>query len=315
MPNHVLGCTEPLVAMVMASYNGERFLEHQLASFEAQLHQRWCLYVSDDGSTDATRRTVSKFGERVQHRNEVRLVDGPRKGFVSNFLTAICQAPNADYYAIADQDDIWGEKKLSRALNFLVDIASNRPALYCARTETADIEGRPVGLSPPFKRRPCFANALVQSIAGGNTMVMNRTAQELLRQAGPQLDVVSHDWWIYLIVSGAGGEVIYDLQPNILYRQHAANLVGANTGLLARSSRLNLLLKGRFRSWMDRNLGALDQVRHLLTPENRALLDALINLRKRSSFGRVVGIHRLGIERQTWAGNASLTLAAALGKF
>jgi glycosyltransferase involved in cell wall biosynthesis len=306
--------TGPFVAIVMASYNGEKFIEQQLASFEAQLHRRWCLYVSDDGSSDATRAIVSKFAERVQLTNDVRLVDGPGKGYVSNFLTALCAAPDADFYAVSDQDDIWGEKKLERALSCLAEIAPDKPALYCARTQIADIEGRPTGLSPAFMRRPGFANALVQSIGGGNTMVMNRAARNLLRQAGPHLDVVSHDWWSYQLVSGAGGEIIYDLQPNILYRQHGSNLIGENGSLFARLTRINLLLEGRFKSWMDRNLGALNQVRHLLTPENQALLDRLIGLRRQSFLHRVVGIRRLGIERQTWAGNVSLMLAAALGK-
>jgi len=258
---------------------------------------------------------VAEFAGRREGFNEVRLVDGPRKGFVANFLTAICGGPEADFYAIADQDDVWGTGKLTRALAWLAKIETEKPALYCGRTQTADIEGNPIGLSPAFKRPPCFANALVQSIGGGNTMVMNRAARELICKAGSELSVVSHDWWIYQLVSGAGGTVLYDLQPSILYRQHGQNLVGESTSSKARLLRLGQMLRGRLQLWMDINLQALLQVKHLLTEENRDLLDELINLRQQSCVRRLVGIRKLRLERQTWFGNAGLALAAILGKF
>jgi len=298
----------------MASYNGEKFIGDQLSSFEGQDHHRWHLYVSDDGSTDATRSIVTKFAARRARRNEVRLVEGPRKGFVANFLIALSRAPNADYFALSDQDDIWEEGKLTRALSWFMKVQPGLPALYCGRSRTADIEGRPVGLSTPFMRPPSFANSLVQNIGGGNTMVMNIAARDLIRQAGCEPDVVFHDWWIYQLVSGAGGMVFYDLHPSILYRQHGANLIGDGTSLRSRLGRLNRMMKGEFQTWMERNLGALCQVRHLLTVENRVLLDEFVKLRQRSCFGRVVGIRRLGIERQTWVGNVSLGFAAVLGK-
>ncbi|MCL2715088.1 MAG: glycosyltransferase family 2 protein [Alphaproteobacteria bacterium] len=298
----------------MATYNGERFIADQLASLEAQDHIRWSLYVSDDGSTDRTRSIISKFAAQRLLRNDVQLVDGPGKGFVVNFLTALCGAPDADFYALADQDDIWGEAKLSEAIGSLTKTEPGRPALYCGRSQTADIEGKPIGLSPGYMRPPSFGNALVQNIGAGNTMVMNREARDLVRDAGPHLDVVFHDWWIYQLVSGAGGTVIYDLRPFIRYRQHSGNLVGEGTSLKSRIGRLRQMMKGRLHAWMDRNLGALQQVKHLLTAENERLLEDFIDLRQQWWLGRVSRIHRLGVSRQTWVGNVSLALATALGK-
>jgi glycosyltransferase involved in cell wall biosynthesis len=304
----------PTVTIVMATYQGELFLNEQLDSIAAQTHRNWRLYVSDDGSTDETRAIVRQLGATLRGRNEVDLVDGPRKGFVANFLTSICQAPETDYYAFSDQDDVWDPDKLERALSILERMPKDRPALYCGRTWIADTSGLPIGLSPAFLRPPSFGNALVQSIGGGNTMVMNHAARELLRAAGPDIDVVSHDWWTYQLVSGAGGAVYYDLEPRLRYRQHGSNSMGANNTFSARCKRLRLLFKGRFRQWTDRNVRALGQVRHLLTRENRVILDSLIEVRSRPLPRNLVMLYRSGIYRQTWPNNIGLIVATAFGK-
>ena len=305
----------PAVTIVMGTYQGERFLREQLASIAAQTHRNWRLFVSDDGSTDETRTIVQELGAVLRGRHEVDLVDGPRKGFVANFLTSVCRAPATDYYAFSDQDDVWESDKLERALSILERVPKDRPALYCGRTCIIDVAGRSIGLSPAFLRPPSFGNALVQSIGGGNTMVMNYAARELLRAAGPDIDVVSHDWWTYQLVSGAGGAVHYDLEPRLRYRQHGGNSVGANNTFGARCKRFWLLLfEGRFKRWTDRNVRALGQVRHLLTRENRALLVSLIEVRSGPLPRNLFTLYRSGIYRQTWPSNIGLIMATAFGK-
>jgi hypothetical protein len=78
----------------------------------------------------------------------------------------------------------------------------------------------------------------VQSIAGGNTMVFNPAAKALLEAAG-SLNVISHDWWLYILVMAAGGKVYYDPTPYIYYRQHPAALIGGNTSLSAKLKRMS----------------------------------------------------------------------------
>ena len=180
---------------------------------------------------------------------------GPAEGFAANFLSLICNADiQADYYAFADQDDVWEPNKLERAVMWLSTVPSNVPALYGTRTLLVDERNQVMGLSPLFPQPPCFANALVQNIAGGNTMVFNKAARKLLREAGESIDVVTHDWWVYLVVSGCGGQVFYDVVPSLRYRQHNHNAVGQDTNWRARLSRIHLLLRGRFKGWNDRNV-------------------------------------------------------------
>src|SRR5690606_11871547 len=105
----------------------------------------------------------------------------------------------------------------------------------------------PIGASPLFSHKPSFANALVQNIGGGNTMVFNRAARDALVQVSVDHEIVAHDWLAYLLISGMGGEVYYDADPALLYRQHGGNLVGKNNSWGDRATRVALLMRGRFR--------------------------------------------------------------------
>jgi glycosyltransferase involved in cell wall biosynthesis len=272
-----------------------------------------CLWVSDDGSEDDTVPLLGKyvFG---RDRLEANILNGPKRGHTANFLSLVCNPDiDADYCAFADQDDIWEAEKLSRAVTMLAAVPQDLPALYCARTRAVTADGRPVGLSPLFRRPPGFANALLQNIGGGNTMVMNRAARQLLLAAG-NINVVSHDWWTYLLVSAAGGTVIYDPRPSLQYRQHTHNIVGSNRGLRARIRRTTRALQNRSRNWNTINIEALETVKALISPENRVILEAFSQARNEPLFPRMRGIKKSGVYLQTVAGNASLFFAKLLKK-
>jgi len=299
------------VAILLCTYQGEKYLAAQLDSFAAQTYPCWKLWVSDDGSTDATLDQLRAFSQRHQP-GQVTLQAGPRKGFVKNFMSLICEpALHADYYALSDQDDIWHPNKLERAVKWLREVPEEQPALYCTRTELINGAGQPIGFSPLFNRPPAFANALMQNVAGGNTMVMNNAARDLLVEAGADVDVVAHDWWIYIVVSACGGRVHYDSEPSLRYRQHGDNLIGANAGLSARLLRIKMLFQGHLRTWTNQHIQALSPLLPKLPPANRRIYDRFISARQRSLLPRVVGIKRSGVYRQTLLGNLGL-LAAAL---
>ena len=301
------------VAILLASYNGAAHIERQLASIAEQTHGDWTLIVSDDGSTDATRALVSAFAD-ARPAGQVRLTDGPGRGAAANFLSMLCDpAIDADAYAFCDQDDVWLPDRLARGIAALSGLEAG-PALAGNATLIADAGLRVLGPSIPFNRPPCFANALVQSIAGGNTMLLNRQAAQLVRQVGTDIPVTNHDWWVYLLISGAGGRVIRDNEPNLIYRQHGDNAVGSNRGIKATLARIRMALAGKLARWNDENVAALDKARPWLTPANAALLDGFIALRRRRGPGAVLALRRLGLYRQTASGTALLMLGALLGK-
>jgi len=169
-------------------------------------------------------------------------------------------------------------------------------------------------MSPLFTRAPSFANALVQNIGGGNTMVFNHAACQLIRLAGADVQVASHDWWAYLVISGCGGHVLYDPTPTVRYRQHRSNILGSNNNWAARFSRVKMLCQGRFKEWAHQNTSALQGLQAQLSPVNAARLLEFQRGRQGHIVVRLLGLKRSGIYRQTLFGNLGLIAAVALNK-
>lgn len=308
----VSGVTLPVVSVLLYTYHGSRFLIEQLESIGNQKHTNVHLWASNDGSDKETQDILKQYQSVWDAHFSIKR--GPRKGFTANFLSLTYSSRiRTDYIAYADQDDIWEPDKLSGAIARLQSVPDGTPALYCSRTRLIDENGNEIGLSRLFSKKPSFANAVVQNVGGGNTMVMNRAAHELLRAAGRKF-VVHHDWWAYMLISGAGGMVFYDPYPSVRYRQHGSNQIGGDTGWRSRIHRIKLLFKGHVREWNTINTEALLQVRHLLADENRRTLERFCAARNRHLLPRLWGVFRSGIYCQTLPGNLGLIVATLLKK-
>lgn len=302
------------VAILMCTYNGAAFLSQQLDSIARQCHGNWSLHVSDDGSVDQTHALLERFADLWGH-SRVKLMAGPGIGFVQNFLSLTCRSDiQADFFAWSDQDDVWNDDKLAVSVEWLSSIPSDIPALYCGRTQLIGQDGQGRGLSPMFPHPPHFKNALVQSIAGGNTMVFNQAARALIVEAGADLAVPAHDWWCYQLVSGVGGVIRYDPEPRVLYRQHDDNVIGSNVDWRARLRRLVMLLHGRFHEWNTLNIVALEGMAHRLNNEHQKTLLLFKAARLQSLPRRVLSMFRAGLYRQTVLGNLGLLFATILKK-
>lgn len=312
----------PAVAILLATYNGAPNLAEQLDSFAAQTHPPALVLVSDDGSEDATRTILDSFAAR-HPALPVTVLEGPRAGAAANFLSLLARCPpHIDMACFADQDDVWLADKTARAVSHLArphlartHMADTAPRLYCARTFEcdADLDNRRLSRLP--RKPPGFRNALVQNIAAGNTIMLNRAALDIARTAAAVTgEVAVHDWWVYQLMTGAGAEVIFDPEPVLLYRQHAGNLIGANRGGLASLRRLAHLFTGTFSRWNDINIAALEQSAQHLTPENLGLLRQFARGRSRRLAGRTAMLRSTGVYRQGMLGQASLWLAAVAGR-
>lgn len=302
------------VAVLMAVHNGARFLDEQIASIAHQRVEHIDLWISDDGSKDRTKEIVAGVA-RDWKKGKVRALSGPLAGFAENYRTLMTRRDvDADYVAFSDQDDYWEADKLSAAIAWLDTQPADHPALYCSRTRIISEDGRMIGASPLFPRAPSFRNALVQSIAGGNTMVMNRAAHAVIREASDRASFISHDWWSYQIVTAVGGTVHYSPEPKIGYRQHDGNAIGANNSWRARMFRLYAMAEGRFKRWNEHNVVGLMACRDMLTPEARQILDMFQQIRDGGFFERLAVLHRSKLYRQTLLGQLGLYLACVLRK-
>ncbi|WP_029041478.1 glycosyltransferase family 2 protein [Cucumibacter marinus] len=299
-------------AVLMGTYNGAPFLAEQIASIQAQTIPRLDLIVSDDGSTDGTQALLAEAAAGWK-KGQFEVLSGPGKGFSENYRhLLIAHGQSHAFVAFSDQDDIWHPEKLEVAINWLGS-QSDKPALYCGRTRYVDAAGNYLRMSPLFRKPPSVHNALVQSIGGGNTMVMNAKAAQLVGMASRNHPFVSHDWWAYLVVTACGGIVRYDATPHIDYRQHQDNVLGANDTVLARLRRATALRQGRFRQWMDIHLTGLAELEPHMTTEARNLIADFRAMRQKGPIARPLSLVRSRLYRQTLLGTMSLGIAVAMG--
>lgn len=302
------------VAILLCTFQGERYLAEQLESIIDQTHENWIIYASDDGSTDQTLSILRRYQNQL---GEGRLVifSGPGRGYALNFISLVKKDEiDADLYAFCDQDDIWSVEKLDVAVRWTMSNSSKELTLYCGRTSLVNERGEQIGFSPLFKRLPSFKNALVQSIAGGNTMVFNRLVKYILGAVPTEMEIISHDWWVYMVVTACGGKVRYDNAPYVNYRQHENNLIGSNSNFFSRVLHFKNMLDGRLIFWNDSHLAAIQSIKTFMSHENLKILTDFERARRSSLFKRLVLFRSSGVYRQTVQGNMALLVAVLFGK-
>jgi glycosyltransferase involved in cell wall biosynthesis len=300
---------KPLVAIIMATYNGADFIREQIDSILKQNNVDVHFYISDDNSTDGTLNTINDFRQKYPE-NFKGLFNVQFKSPCKNFLNLVNKIDDSyDYYAFSDQDDIWFPDKLKHAIN----IINQEHDLYCGRTEIVNSKLTSLGYSPLFSFPPSFQNAIVQSIAGGNTMVFNKKIFTLLKN-NSQVEVQSHDWWTYILATFTGHNVYYDQNPKVLYRQHNYNYNGSNIGFFNQIARIFYGLVGRYKSWTDKHFVELSRIVDLGTKQSLKTFYQYGILRNRRYLFKfsLNDINRVGIYRQTAYGNLSLKLAIFL---
>ena len=302
------------VAVLMAVWKDARFLREQFSSIRNQDHENVEIWVSRDCDEEHMGSALDEQRARLE-ANRFFVLDGPKNGCGDNFLTLILNTDiQADYFAYSDQDDIWERDKLSRAIAELEIVPPTIPVVYGSRTRIVDMKGAHIGLFPFHGREPGFANALVQNIASGHTMVMNRAAREILLAAGIT-DVPFHDWWTYLIITGTAGRFFYDHHPSVRYRQHDRNLTGAPSNHpKALFKRIRRILDGRVQAVNAANLRALQTARALLTSENQDIFDTYREALRMNGLSKLHGLWKSGVYRQTRTGNMGMFASALLNK-
>lgn len=214
------------VNILMSTYNGEAFLREQIDSILNQTlpeNIKVRLLVRDDGSTDGTTQILAEYADR----GALTWYGGDNKRPARSFWDLLHNCPAADYYAFCDQDDVWLQDKVFRAVDRLERECSAMPLLYCSSVTVVDRELTPIRKMWADKPYTDFAHSLVYSLAPGCTFVFNSSAMMELRKYDMDANyVLIHDWLAHKIVA-LTGKVVYDSDPTMLYRQHGNNVIGA----------------------------------------------------------------------------------------
>jgi len=225
----------PCLDIVLASYNGQDFIAEQLCSLQLCFGyaEKVCrVLVVDDASDDHTAAIVADFS-----KHDSRIVWFPslqgRQGVVANFARGL-NLSTAPYVMLCDQDDVWLTDKIRLQLDCLQRYEEQQdtqePVLVFSDLHVVNRELQQLSrsffayqnLNPQWAEK--FSQLLLQNVAPGCTMLLNRLLLEKALPFPPQ--VMMHDWWL-MLVARAFGQILWLDQPLVEYRQHRGNQVGA----------------------------------------------------------------------------------------
>lgn len=259
-------------AILLATYNGAKYIREFLDSLCEQTYKDFCIYVRDDGSTDGTLSIVEEYASRL---SICVLPAGERLGPAKGFFKIMEEAGSGHMvYLLADQDDYWYADKVARVVQALRG-HEDEVLFYCSRLEYVDEHLQHLGLSP-MPRLLSLANALVENVAVGCTVGFTRRLRSEVLAKRPE-DFIMHDWWLYIYAT-AFGRVVYDPEPSIKYRQHGNNTIGVATSCVEdfkrRWKRFKKQEGGVYRL-SRQTKDFLDCYGAALKPEQRQLLETL----------------------------------------
>lgn len=217
------------IAVLMSTYNGEKYLREQIDSILAQKDIDVALMIRDDGSSDGTVKVLKEYGDKLT------LVKGANLGFRKSFMWLLDNAPEADYYAFADQDDVWEKDKLIAAVKKIEAEDGEIPLMYTSALTCVDEQLNYLRKQEFPGLKFDFYSEVVRHRFAGCTYVMNRKLKEVCQGAsGIDELVYGHDGFVCVMCWLSGGKIIYDQESHINFRRHGDNVSVDGMGLKRR---------------------------------------------------------------------------------
>lgn len=219
-----------LIAILLATFNGEKYLSEQLDSIFSQTYSNWIIYTHDDGSTDNTLNIINEYIKK--YPNKIKYVEGPPTGGAKNNFMYLMSKVKEEYIMFCDQDDVWLDNKIELTIKKMKEVESTKdiPTLIFSDLTVVDKDLNIISNSlEKYQslnyKKVDYASLLIQNQITGNTVMINKA---LLNKAlvNDTKDIIMHDWWCALVASRFGNIVYIDRQL-VLYRQHSNNDEGA----------------------------------------------------------------------------------------
>lgn len=219
------------IAILMATYNGEKYICQQIDSILSQTCTDWELYIHDDGSTDNTIAVVESYVEK--YPDKIHLIDGKSTGGAKyNFFYMFGQV-EAPYYMTCDQDDVWLEKKIELTYDKMLAIEDKADVPCLVYTELRVVDSKLNTIADTmseYQSLDCHKRTInqfiLQNSVTGCTMMVNMALRDKMLHITDIDNTIMHDWWAALVAAQFGKTAFID-EPTILYRQHGDNSLGA----------------------------------------------------------------------------------------
>lgn len=230
------------IDILLATYNGEKYLKPQLDSILAQTYSNFRLIISDDLSSDNTRKILEEYSKKD---NRIFLYFQEKNlGVIKNF-EFLLKKVEAEYYMFSDQDDIWKESKIEKSIKKIEETKSD---LVYSDLEVVDEDLRVIyksywklkGIYKKIKKYNNFESLYLNNFVTGCTILSKKKLIDTFLPLPNTSKYVLHDYWIPLIISQKG-KISYIEEPLIKYRQHKNNKIGSKK----RSDELNNLVEIR----------------------------------------------------------------------
>lgn len=220
-----------MIDILLASYNGEKYIAEQIESILNQTYKDWFLYIKDDCSTDNTVNIINAYEKRYKDKIKVVVSDKPTGSAKNNFFSML-QYSKSDYIMTCDQDDVWIPEKIEITYNKMKEAENaykDIPILVHTDLKVADenlniISDSLLKMQNLDSSRDKLNNLLVQNIVTGCTVMVNRKLLDYIKTI-PKYAIM-HDWWMALIAASLG-KIEFIEKPTVFYRQHKYNDVGA----------------------------------------------------------------------------------------
>ena len=222
------------VAILLATYNGGKYIKTQIESIIAQDYENWKIFISDDGSKDETLTIVKEYVEKYPEKIELLEKEKPTGSAKKNFMYMLSKVKDYKYVMCCDQDDYWRPDKVRITLEKMLEIENGDDTKPCmVHTDLEVVDGELNSKSPSFfafsslDANRCNLNQiLVQNIVTGCTMMVNQTMLKYAEKECNIDHVLMHDWW-FALIAVCFGEIGFVDKATICYRQHGNNSVGA----------------------------------------------------------------------------------------
>lgn len=220
-----------MVDILLASYNGEKYIAEQIESIISQSFSDWNLIIQDDCSADKTIEIVRVYAKKYPYKISVHINEKPSGSAKANFFSMLRRVKN-DYVMFCDQDDVWNKDKIEITFKKMreAENENNRiPVLVHSDLKVADCNLKTLhksfvkyqGLNPNYNT---INKLVVQNNVTGCTVMINKFLVDLL--TAETEGALMHDWWLAL-VAGSFGKIAFCPEQLVLYRQHGNNQLGA----------------------------------------------------------------------------------------
>lgn len=294
--------TENMIDILLATYNGEKYLRQQLDSIFAQTYTEFRLYVSDDNSSDATYKILCEYENRYP---EKVFISKPKErlGASANFLSLL-EESEAEYIMFADQDDVWDKRKIEYSLKCMKHLESKytkaHPLLIHSDLTVVDEELTTINKSlmnflkiDPHRKRLSYL--LVENVVTGSTIMMNKALKDKVKISQ---NCFMHDWWIALCAA-CFGKTGYINKPLNLYRQHGDNVLGVKniyslSGLITDRIKRNKEVKANYKKMYAQAQAFLEEYKDDIQQKDRQILGSFVNMQDMNRSQKICTVFKCG---------------------